>query len=112
MSAGQILGALRLAWGTALLGAPLRCISLVPGAPAGVPDDAVTVARVLGGRHVLQGLAEIAAWPSLRRLGAAADILHAATGVALAATDRRWRSVARADAALATGFAVAGLAAR
>ncbi len=112
MSAGQILGALRLVWGSALLGAPVQCIGLVPGAPAGVPDGAVTVVRVLGGRHVLQGLVEMAARPSFCRLGAASDLLHAATGVALAASDRRWRSVAGADAALATGFAVAGLAAR
>ncbi|MHB1929537.1 MAG: hypothetical protein ACYDEN_06575 [Acidimicrobiales bacterium] len=112
MSAGRILGGIRLAWGAALLAVPRRCIRLAPGAPTDIAGDAVAVARVLGARQVAQAIVELAAWPRLRRTGAAADLLHASSGVALAAADQRWRGVAVADTALASGFAVAGLAAR
>lgn len=82
-----------------------------PGDGVGAPGaDARRIARVLGARHVLQAGVELAAWPRWRRLGATADLLHAASGVGLAAVDPRWRRVALADAALATSWAVVGIA--
>jgi len=124
--AGRAFGAARLAWGLTLLTAPDRCIELAggpgdgggpgaggPGAGGGAAEpgaDARRIARVLGGRHVLQAGVELAAWPRWRRLGATADLLHAASGVGLAAVDPRWRRVALIDAALATSWAVVGIA--
>lgn len=107
--AGRVFGAARLGWGLTLLTAPDRCIELA-GGPDDAGVDARRIARVLGARHVLQAGVELAAWPRWRRLGATADLLHAASGVGLAAVDPRWRRVALIDAALATSWAVVGIA--
>ncbi|MDE3205901.1 MAG: hypothetical protein KGQ66_16965 [Acidobacteriota bacterium] len=104
-TAVRLLGTLRLAWAAALLAAPARAIRLL----GGVPDhQSLTVARVLGGRHALQGLVETAGGTNLGRIGAATDCLHGLSGVGLAAVDRRWRRPALSDAALAFGLAVVG----
>lgn len=102
-------GPVRVAWGLTLLAAPGRCIALGGGPAPGA--DAVAVARVLAGRHVLQGVVELASWPRLRRLGATVDALHAASMMSLAAVDRRWRRVALVDSSLASAFALLGLTA-
>lgn len=72
---------------------------------------AITVVRILGARHLLQG-AVIALAPRsdfLRRGGAVVDLLHASTMVILALTDGRRRKAALADAAVACLFATAEL---
>ena len=105
LNRGRIVGMVRLAWAATLLVAPSRVIVAVGGSS---DSKATTVARVLGIRHAIQGLVEVAAWPRWRRTGSVVDLAHALTGVALAGTDRRWRRVALTDSALATTFAVAG----
>jgi hypothetical protein len=64
---------------------------------------------VLGARHGLQGTVEILTGPRWRKSGAAVDLAHAATGIALAAADPRWRRVALSDAVVASTFAGVGL---
>jgi glyoxylate carboligase len=78
--------------GTALL--------LCPGAAS---RGTAAVVRVLGARHVLQGLAGFAGWvPPV--LGDAVDGVHAASMVGLALLDRAHRRGAAASAAVALAF--------
>ncbi|ALE91743.1 hypothetical protein AOC05_04380 [Arthrobacter alpinus] len=71
---------------------------------------AVVLMRVLGARHVVQALLLAGAGPTTQgvktwhRCGALVDLAHAATMVALACGDRRWRRPAGIDAALALAF--------
>lgn len=98
---------LRSAWGTVLLSQPTRVVALL--GPDRTPRFAVFVARVLGARQLAQAAVTARArTPGLIRLGAAADALHACTGVAVAVLIPRWRRTALADAAIAAGFGVAG----
>jgi hypothetical protein len=73
------------------------------------PAAAVTVARVLAARQLVQA-AVTATEPAPRVAGvsAAVDALHAGTGVALAAVSARWRRVALVDAAVAGALAASG----
>jgi hypothetical protein len=101
------LTVVRAAYGTALLCAPGRVARLAGGPP---PDRRVRMtARVLGTRHLAQSCFT-ARYPfaGAMLLGAGTDITHAASMLAFAAAPRRRRE-ALADAAAATGFAVAGL---
>ena len=102
-TAGSILtiSVVRAAYGTALLLAPERLISLGTHRP--VPASARAFARVLGARHLVQAVVSIAA-PTGRVLGGGAvvDALHGSSQVALAAVAPRWRTAALADAALAS----------
>ncbi|OMH24745.1 hypothetical protein BKD30_07710 [Tersicoccus phoenicis] len=65
------------------------------------------VARILGGRHVLQALLLANASSGAHRLGAFVDATHALSMVGLALVDRSRRRTALASAAVALGFAVA-----
>jgi len=98
----------RGAWGALLLLAPAVPLRALTGGsePAGGP----TLLRVLGARHVLQAAATLAAptaWTL--RLGAVADALHCASGLAFAAIDDRERRAALLDAAVAGAWAVASV---
>lgn len=93
----------RLAWGAFLLAAPGRAVRLLGGTPS---PGARNVARVLGTRHVAQAVVAARDGGRHRLLLATIDWLHAASGLALAAVDRRWRRPALADAVLATAFGV------
>jgi hypothetical protein len=100
------LSAVRIALGATELLAPRALTRAVLGTPLdGVGLGAV---RVLGARHLAQA-ASCAAVPSptASRLGAAVDALHAASMLALAAFDRRYRRAALTSAAVAGGLAVA-----
>jgi hypothetical protein len=72
------------------------------------------VARVLGVRHLVQAGLTVAAQQSDRHSplvlggGAAVDLLHATSMLALGAADEGVRPVALTDAAIETGFAAAG----
>ncbi|WP_433035417.1 hypothetical protein [Actinomycetospora sp. CA-053990] len=68
----------------------------------------VTVVRVLGARHVLQGLAGLTAprWIT-PRIGLAVDGIHAASMLGLAALDRDHRRGAIGSAVVAAAFALA-----
>jgi hypothetical protein len=103
------LAAVRLAWGAALLSAPGRVVGVLGGAATA---DSRRIERILGVRHLLQGTVELLAWPRWRRIGVTVDALHAASGVALAAADARWRRPAALDATITTAFAVGGAALR
>ncbi|WP_331559918.1 hypothetical protein [Actinomycetospora sp.] len=69
----------------------------------------VAVVRVLGARHVVQGIAGLAGpgrgWPVL---GATVDGLHAASMAGVAVLDREHRRAATASALVALAFAVVG----
>lgn len=94
--------------GGALLLAPGRVLAGI-GDPA--ERDIRIAARVLGARHVAQGilLRLLADRPAVA-LGAAADCLHCASMVAAAALSRRHRRVAMVSALLAGGLAAVELA--
>jgi hypothetical protein len=104
----RALQLVRVAYGTALLIRPGPVIQLAAGRPPG--QRVCRVARVLGARHVAQA-ALTAGWPApgLFAAGAAADAVHAASMLLLAAISGPGRRVALADAAVETTFAVAGL---
>lgn len=96
--------AVRAGYGAALLCAPGPLILARTGR---LPSRRVqAVARLLGLRHLAQALV-CGAVPTrwLIRAGAAADLLHAASMLALAAEDPRLQSAALTDASIATGFA-------
>jgi hypothetical protein len=74
------------------------------------PKGAVAVVRVLGARHVAQGMllagADRLAVPhTLHRMFSLVDAAHCATMVALAAASRRLRRPAGIDAVIAGSFA-------
>ncbi len=94
---GRALGAAEIGYGAAL--------ALVPAmwwhrlAPGIEPRLLQRVARVLAGRQLAQGALTIGApGPSTLRLGAAADVLHAASMVALAVAVPSARRPAAASA--------------
>jgi hypothetical protein len=101
----------RLAWGTLLLLRPQPVLRAARTAP---DPESVSVARLLGARHVVQAVA-LAAVPgsvwgavisprAVRRVGAVVDLLHAASAFSLAAAGYA-RSAWAADGALASAFA-------
>ncbi|SEE04969.1 hypothetical protein SAMN04490357_6744 [Streptomyces misionensis] len=98
--------AVRVAWGAVLTACPAAVLRRCPRTPASTAAD--TVVRLLGARHVVQGLATAAgvvpaAWTVVP------DGLHAATMAGLALGSERWRTAACVDLAVATAFAAAGL---
>lgn len=100
------IGAIRLAWAALLLGAPEKVLGVVGGP---VDRTSVTVARVLGVRHSIQGAVEVAMWPRWRRTGSFVDAAHGLTAAGLAVSDRRWRRLGLIDSVIAAAFALAGL---
>jgi hypothetical protein len=96
----------RSAWGAALLLHPRPILVSSGDRPV---TGSVVVARVLGARQVAQGLITAAVpTPTVLATGVAVDALHAATAVGLALLARRWRTVARTDAIIATALAGVG----
>lgn len=90
------------AWGALLVARP----GVVLGQLEGPPPDGVeqAVAKVLGGRQLVQAAA-VARWPSAGgRVGAATDVLHALSMVALA-TSPRYRRVAATSGVVAVVLA-------
>jgi hypothetical protein len=98
------LALIHSAYGTALVLAPGRVLRLY-GGPADDPS-ALTVARVLGARHVLQGVAT-KGW-RFSRVGSLVDSLHAVSMFALAAASDDYRRPALIDGCVAATFAVTG----
>lgn len=90
------------AWGTVLTARPDLVLRGLDGGPADGTEQ--TVAKVLGGRQLVQAAA-VARWPAVAgRVGAAADLLHALTMAALA-TSPRYRKVAATSGAVAVVLA-------
>jgi hypothetical protein len=114
-TAGLLLQAVRAGYGAALLLVPGRLIAAGTGQQAG--PTVRGVARVLGARHLAQAAATARFGPSTETLGigAAVDVTHAASMVALALADRRAtgasgvRRITLTDALIETAFAAAGL---
>ena len=98
----------RAGWGGVLVGAPGSVLSITTRSDPAFLGTARVVLRVLGARHLVQAAVE-ARWPrpGVLTLAATVDGLHAASGLAFAATDRRWRRSALFDAAVALAFALA-----
>jgi hypothetical protein len=101
----------RLALGGACLAVPDRVLGLVGGPDQ---DDPATqlVTRVLGGRLLLQGGADLALGRRTRGIDVAVDLLHAASMVPVAAWWPAHRRSATASAAAAGGIALLDLLAR
>ncbi|MGI8492272.1 MAG: hypothetical protein ACR2NJ_05880 [Acidimicrobiales bacterium] len=99
----------RLAWAALLLAAPARILDAIGGP---VDPTSVTVARILGARHAIQGMVEVATWPQWRRPGSLVDAAHSLTAAGLGVSAARWRRIGLADSVIAAAFAVAGLAGR
>ena len=102
------LATARTAWGALLVLAPAVPLRALTGGrePAGGP----TLLRLLGARHLLQAALTMAApTRGTLRLGAVADALHAASGLAFAAIDDRERRAALLDAAVAAAWAAASV---
>jgi hypothetical protein len=102
---GRILAVVRVGWAGFLLVWPRQAIVLLGGED--VPASRL-VCRLLGGRHLTQGVAELLFWPRGRRVGSLVDILHAASAVAFGCRDPRWRRAALRDGVVAASFAIAG----
>lgn len=99
----KLLEVIRGLVGLCQLVRPQLLYRAVTGAPPS--PGAVVVMRVLGARHLGQALLLARAGQTLHRCGALVDLAHAATMVAVACGDRRWRKPAGIDAVLASTFA-------
>lgn len=97
---------LRLGWGVALLAAPARVLRLLGGEPA--PASSLVV-RLLGARHAVQAVAQLAVGPRSLLPGTALDAVHAASMVVLARVDSTQRIPAERDALIEAGFVGLGL---
>ncbi len=95
-------------WGLALVVAPRRVVTAVPG--VGADPRALGVARVLGARHLAQAvLSGVRPGREVLALGVWGDVAHASTAVGLAALDRRRARAGLLDAAVALTWAGFGL---
>ena len=98
---------LRATWGTALLLAPEQVLSW--GHHLRVDSTSLTVARILGARHLAQAaLSGIRPSPEVLAMGIWVDAAHAATALGLAATDRHRVRAGLIDTAVATVWALTG----
>lgn len=102
---GRVLGVIRLAWAAFLLAVPAAVMDAMGGR---ADSKSVTVARVLGARHAVQGIVEVATWPRWRHAGSAVDTAHSLTVAGLGIADHRWRRIAVTDSIIAATFALAG----
>lgn len=100
----RISGVLGAGWGALLLTNGPRVWGALTGAAPSELDQLLT--RVLGARHVAQGLLQAAAPVTGQRLLLAVDLTHAGTMVALAVADRSRRRPALLSAAVALASAV------
>lgn len=68
------------------------------------------IARILGARHLAQAcVSGPAPTAAVLALGVEVDALHAASMIGVAVLSRRWRPAALISAAVAAGFATAGV---
>jgi hypothetical protein len=99
----------RAAYGAALCCAPGPMLRLAGGPGAEAGPGARAVARVLGGRHIVQAVLSAARpTPAVLALGSGADVLHSASMIALAALDRPRRRLGLSDGLMAAAFAAGG----
>lgn len=98
----------RICYGACELIWPSGVYRVLSGGPP--PKGAVAVMRILGARHVAQGVVlagadRLSAPHTLHRMFSLVDAAHCATMVALAAASRRLRRPAAIDAVIAGSFA-------
>ncbi len=98
----------RLGFGGVCLAAPFEVLGLVGGPDRSDPRTAL-VTRVLGGRLVLQGLADLAWGRRTGGVGVAVDLTHAASMLPVAALWPAHRRTAMVSAAGATATALLDL---
>jgi hypothetical protein len=100
--------AVRFVTGALCLAAPRAVLAAIGGPDR---DDPVTevVARVLGGRLVLQAAADLVLGARARGVGAAVDLTHAASMVPVAIRWREHRRTALVSASVATATAALDL---
>jgi hypothetical protein len=101
---------LRLTWGATLLAAPGPLLQV---ASQGRPPDtrhARAIVRILGTRHLGQSILEVSRPTALVFAGcAAADALHAASALTLAAHSPAWRRPALLAVAVSAGLGLAAV---
>lgn len=109
MDTARLVAAARCGWAVFLLSCPDRPVRALTGITPTEHDRRVL--RVLGVRQLVQGAVGLV-HPSHRVLaaGSAVDALHAASCLAVAAVDSRWRRGGLIGAMDAAAFAVAGYA--
>ncbi|HEX5291067.1 MAG TPA: hypothetical protein VFX25_19580 [Streptosporangiaceae bacterium] len=109
---GRSLGVATLAragYGAALCCVPGWILRLEGGPGAAASPGVRAVARVLGGRHLVQAVLSAARpTPAVLALGAGTDMLHSASMIALAALDPPRRRLGLSDSLLAAAFAASG----
>jgi hypothetical protein len=99
----------RLTWGVLLTTAPGTVLETITGRPATTSQRRVL--RVLGGRHALQAVVDLKRpSPVVLRLGAAVDLLHAATCAGAVVFLPPWRRPAALDGVGALVLAAGALA--
>ena len=98
---------LRLSYGSALL---VRPATVLRAAHVKADPHACTYARILGVRHLLQGVLLLRAAARAHLIGAAVDAAHAVTSLAWAIASKEHRRGLLLDAAAAGAFAAAGSA--
>lgn len=95
----RLLGAAEVVWGAALLGGGQGLFRRLQGR---APDDVERLALdALGGRHVAQGLLEVAVPHRFARLHTGVDAIHAASMVLVAVLQPHRRRAAAASGTLA-----------
>lgn len=103
----RVVGVARAIWGSGLLLRPGSVLTAVHRAPLDTVD--LTVARILGARHVGQAAATVAVpAPEVVAAGVYADLAHALSMVGLAAAVRSRRRAGLTEATIAVAFALGG----
>jgi hypothetical protein len=98
---------LRIAWGTVCLLAPAQLAAAL-GGPTDRRTTAVT--RVLGTRHVLQGVVSVAApTGAVLVAGGLIDVLHSTSMAVLGGFAERYRRLAWTDGVIAASWGAASL---
>jgi hypothetical protein len=100
----------RLAIGGPCLVAPARVLHVV-GGPDSRDPTVRRLARVLGGRWVLQGFGDLALGRRTRPFGVVVDFTHAASTVPVIAGSSQHRRTATVSAAIASAIALLDLGA-
>ena len=97
----------RAGWGAALILTPGQVLGQIHDVR--VDRKSVAVARVLGARHLTQAaLSGVAPSPEVLAMGVWVDCVHAATALALAATDRSRTRAGLTDVGVAAVWAALG----
>ncbi len=98
-------------WGVLLLTLPRRVLSVLAPTSAVPTGHLLTATRLLGARHVVEGLA-LAAAPPLAPVAAAVEGTHAASMLVISRTQARYRRPALVSAAVAAVLGAATAVAR